>query len=183
MERGAGKLLQLHHARALGLRVPDTLATNDPRLADEFVAGRPCIYKTFGGSKGVFTSRVSTPLRGVELAPCMFQELIPKAMDIRAVVIGDRVLAVEIHSDPRGTDFRLDYSVPHAAHWLPVDVESRIIRLLARLGLVFGCADLILTPEGEYVFLEVNQQGQWLWLDGRVPGLRITDRVCEFLTA
>jgi hypothetical protein len=32
------------------------------------------------------------------------------------------------------------------------------------LGLAFGCIDLIVTPEGEHIFLEVNEMGQFLWV-------------------
>ena len=37
------------------------------------------------------------------------------------------------------------------------------------LGLAFGCIDLIVTPQGEYVFLEVNEMGQFLWVEQREP--------------
>jgi glutathione synthase/RimK-type ligase-like ATP-grasp enzyme len=34
-----------------------------------------------------------------------------------------------------------------------------------RLGLVYGAIDVRLTPEGRYVFLEVNPAGQWLFIE------------------
>jgi hypothetical protein len=37
--------------------------------------------------------------------------------------------------------------------------------LMAGLGLVFGAADLICTPSGEHVFLEVNPGGEWGMLE------------------
>ena len=39
------------------------------------------------------------------------------------------------------------------------------------LGLCFGAIDMILTPKNEYVFLEVNPNGQWGWIEEltRVP--------------
>jgi glutathione synthase/RimK-type ligase-like ATP-grasp enzyme len=33
------------------------------------------------------------------------------------------------------------------------------------MKLNFGCFDFIVTPEGEYVFLECNPNGQWLWIE------------------
>jgi glutathione synthase/RimK-type ligase-like ATP-grasp enzyme len=47
--------------------------------------------------------------------------------------------------------------------------------------LKFGAIDLILTPAGEYVFLEVNPNGQWAWLDAAVPGLDIRERLIDLL--
>ena len=41
--------------------------------------------------------------------------------------------------------------------------------LMRMLGLAFGCIDLIVTPQGEYVFLEVNEMGQFLWVEQREP--------------
>ena len=41
--------------------------------------------------------------------------------------------------------------------------------LMRELGLVFGCIDLIVTPEGEHVFLEINEMGQFLWVEQGAP--------------
>jgi glutathione synthase/RimK-type ligase-like ATP-grasp enzyme len=49
------------------------------------------------------------------------------------------------------------------------------------LGLSFGAIDLVQKPDGEFVFLEVNPSGQWLWLD-RILDLRISDAVADWLT-
>ncbi len=48
------------------------------------------------------------------------------------------------------------------------------------LGLAFGALDFIRTPEGEWVFLEVNPNGQWLWLDDMLS-LGITDAIASWL--
>ena len=42
------------------------------------------------------------------------------------------------------------------------------------LGLVFGAVDLICTPAGEHVFLEVNPGGEWGMLE-RDLGLPISE--------
>ena len=38
------------------------------------------------------------------------------------------------------------------------------VALLRALNLAFGAIDMILTPAGEYVFLEINPNGQWAWI-------------------
>jgi glutathione synthase/RimK-type ligase-like ATP-grasp enzyme len=48
------------------------------------------------------------------------------------------------------------------------------------LQLSFGAIDLIQTPSGEYVFLEVNPSGQWLWIDDML-GLGISDSIVDWL--
>ena len=43
---------------------------------------------------------------------------------------------------------------------------ARSLRALVRaLGLVYGAADLIRTPDGEHVFLELNPGGEWGMLE------------------
>jgi glutathione synthase/RimK-type ligase-like ATP-grasp enzyme len=59
-------------------------------------------------------------------------------------------------------------------------MERRCIALIERLGLNNGAIDLILTPDGRHVFLEVNPTGQWQWID-HLTGLPIANAVCDFL--
>jgi hypothetical protein len=48
---------------------------------------------------------------------------------------------------------------------VPDDVAERVSDVLRRLGLRMGVIDLKLTPDGEPVWLEVNPQGQFLFLE------------------
>jgi len=50
---------------------------------------------------------------------------------------------------------------------LPSLVETKIKMFMKRIGLRFGCLDMIVTPEGEYVFLEINPNGQWYFVQLR----------------
>jgi hypothetical protein len=59
-------------------------------------------------------------------------------------------------------------------------MEDACIRLVKQLGLEFGAIDLILRPDGEYVFLEINPNGQWLWLEP-ASGLPFTDTLADLL--
>jgi glutathione synthase/RimK-type ligase-like ATP-grasp enzyme len=61
-------------------------------------------------------------------------------------------------------------------------VEERCVRLVAQLGLCYGAIDLVLTPDGRYIFLEINPNGQYLWIE-RMTGLPITEAICDLLTA
>lgn len=55
--------------------------------------------------------------------------------------------------------------------------------LMKRLGLVFGCFDFIVTPAGEYVFLEINQMGQFLWIEEANPDFPLLQMFCDFITS
>lgn len=51
---------------------------------------------------------------------------------------------------------------------------------MSKLGLVFGAVDLICTPSGELVFLEVNPGGEWGMLE-RDLGLPISEAIADAL--
>jgi glutathione synthase/RimK-type ligase-like ATP-grasp enzyme len=53
----------------------------------------------------------------------------------------------------------------YMAHELPAETARLLGELMNRLGLVYGAIDLRLTPEGRYVFLEINPAGQFLYIE------------------
>ncbi|MEZ0230684.1 MAG: MvdC/MvdD family ATP grasp protein [Planctomycetota bacterium] len=204
-DRGNGKVSQLEVARRHGLAIPRTLVSNDPDAAREFARSckKGAIYKPFLSASRVeegpegeqrwlmtFTTRLTDEhlekLDGVRHAPCIFQELVPKKVELRVTVLGDKVFATEIHSQVHAksaVDFRAHYDLgttPYATHALPSRVRDRLLAVHGELGLVFGAYDLILTPDGRYVFLEVNQQGQFLWLEEQT-GQPLLENFCELL--
>jgi hypothetical protein len=50
---------------------------------------------------------------------------------------------------------------------LPAEMKQRLLALMGQLRLVYGAIDMRLTPEGRYVFLEINPAGQWLFVEER----------------
>jgi glutathione synthase/RimK-type ligase-like ATP-grasp enzyme len=51
---------------------------------------------------------------------------------------------------------------------------------MRRLGLAYGAIDLIETPEGGHVFLEVNPGGEWGMLEHDL-GLPISEAIADAL--
>jgi hypothetical protein len=49
------------------------------------------------------------------------------------------------------------------------------------MALRFGAIDLIVTPAGDYVFLEVNEMGQFLWIEQSAPQERLLAHFCAYL--
>jgi len=194
------KQLQLQVARELGLYIPRTLTTNDPAAVRDFA--KSCesgmvtkmlssfaIYDE-GKELVVFTNVVKPEdledLSGLSLCPATFQELVPKSLEIRVTVVGRYVLSASIDSQAsiRAThDWRRD-GVRMLQDWrhyqLPLDVEQKILRLMDYFSLNYGAIDLILTPDGKHVFLELNPCGEFFWLE-RSPGLPISDAIADVL--
>lgn len=203
------KLGQLRRAAHLGFEVPRTLVTNDPTEARSFYyacAGR-IIYKvftdTFLGAPKIaqkypeqqldpyqtlttfITESELAQLDSVRLVPCMFQEYIPKQLELRVTVIGDEVFAAEIHSqaDQRTSlDYRnFDVDIPYREATLPVEVAERCLSFVRSYELNFSALDLILTPDGRYVFVENNPNGQFIFIEQLVPELRMTEALAACL--
>ena len=170
------KIVQLSAAKAAGLAVPETLITNNPATAAQFIADRqePTIYKRTGTGPGPFTeTRMMTTedlprLSQITLAPTTFQEYIDAECDLRVVWIAGQSWTVRIDSQSGAgwLDSRLDNSVAFAPFDLPVSVSASLDSLMAALGLVFGVIDLRMSVrDREIYFLEVNPQGQFAYLE------------------
>jgi glutathione synthase/RimK-type ligase-like ATP-grasp enzyme len=201
VRRAEHKPLQLALARGLGLEVPRTLMTNDAEAVRAFAAGCPggivtkmmasfAVYDPQGVEQVVFTTPLSAEdledLDGLELCPMTFQERLPKALELRVTVVGNRVMAAAIDSQAlpgAREDWRregvalIDAWQPYT---LPEPVQTRVLKLMDALGLNYGAFDFIVTPEGRHVFLEVNPSGEFMWLM-RSPGLPIAEALADVL--
>ncbi len=200
-ERAAeNKQRQLRLATRAGLRVPRTLVTNDPAEARQFFAEtegqtvakllRPLTVSMNEAEQPfVYTSRVCEEdlacADALRHSPMVFQELIPKARELRVAWVAGGVFAgaLDASGTSRGqTDWRR--AAPGECRWqkaqLPEEVSSGLQALMSELGLVFAAVDLICTPAGEHVFLEVNPGGEWGMLE-RDLGLPISEAIAEAL--
>jgi len=122
----------------------------------------------------------------LSLCPVIIQAYVPKAYELRITVVGQKVFACRIdspqaHTPEAQVDWRLDIdNIPHSAHSLPDAIAQKCLDLCRALGLQYGAIDMIVTPEGEHVFLEINPQGQWLWVQQRT-GLPIAEAIADWL--
>jgi glutathione synthase/RimK-type ligase-like ATP-grasp enzyme len=157
------KPYQLEMARACGLETPATLLTNAPEEARSFLEQESSIRQT----------------------ACLFQEEVPKQLELRITVMGERVFAAEIfsqHSPRTQVDFRQAYAdLRYGVHQLPQTIHDCCLALTRALGLSFAAIDMVLTPDHRYVFLELNSSGQWAWI-GQATGLPLCETLVDLLT-
>jgi len=195
-QRAALKPRQLEIARRLGLRIPATLVTNDPLRVNEFLTmhRNNVVYKSLTAPNHCFlaTRRWSetdgAALVDLPISPAIFQEEIIGPSDVRVTIVGQEIFAARIDtsasrpsSDRQSdVDSRLDLDAPYELHDLPESIAQLLRELMSELGLVFGTIDLKITNEGDHVFLEVNPQGQFLYVE-ILTGLPITLAVARFL--
>jgi glutathione synthase/RimK-type ligase-like ATP-grasp enzyme len=184
--RAENKLVQLRAAQAAGFAVPQTLISQDPETIRAFCAALPdpAVIKTVHGTprSQLFSVRVTEDHLAdddaLRICPTIFQEYVPGERHLRVLCCGRRTYAVEIES--KRLDWRLDLDTPMFPVQLDAEVERRLGDVVVRLGLRMGVADLKITPAGDAVWLEVNPQGQFLFLEG-LTGLDLTGAFCDFL--
>jgi glutathione synthase/RimK-type ligase-like ATP-grasp enzyme len=122
-------------------------------------------------------------LKSVELLPCLFQEYIPKKLELRVTIIGDDIFVGEIHSQAHKRtkiDWRYyDVNIPYRKGNLPITVAERCFALVRKYGLNFSTMDLILTPDDRFVFLENNPNGQFLFVEQKIPELKMSEALAS----
>jgi len=195
------KQLQLQVARELGLDTPKTLITNNPQAVRKFaqdcergmiakMLSSFAIYDNIGQENVVFTNPVSPEdlenLDGLNLCPMTFQEQIPKALELRTTIVGKQIFTAAVDSqalEKSRYDWRRD-GVALLKAWqpyqLPETIENKLLQLMAKFGLNYGAIDIILTPENQHVFLEINPVGEFFWLENN-PGLPISNAIAQAL--
>lgn len=200
----SSKMEQIAKAISVGLNVPDTCFTNRQEEIyamahkhQELVLKPISSMGIFEEDKGVeyvfYTQKVSqqeianAPKEAFTQTVSYVQEYIPKAFELRVTIVAKRVFACKIESqhlaDNEGRiDWRQGYEhgLKHEPYVLPDDISKKCIKFLDRMRLNFGAFDFIVTPAGEYVFLECNPNGQWLWIEMET-GLKISEAIADAL--
>lgn len=182
IQRAENKIFQLVSASSVGLNIPDTAVTSDPEEVKKFYADH----------KGRIISKIVVPapildhviytnlvteeqMKGIEsvkMCPSIFQEKVSKSYELRITVVGDKLFAAKIDSqgdeetriDWRKKPILNDHAVRFSSYELPDGVTRKIFQFMEKMGLRFGCIDMIVTPNGKYVFLEINPNGQWYFV-------------------
>jgi glutathione synthase/RimK-type ligase-like ATP-grasp enzyme len=98
-------------------------------------------------------------------------------------VIGEKVFSAKINSQILN-ETKIDWrkkKMPFEKYELPKGISDKCILITKKLQLSFGAIDLIKKLNGEYVFLEINPNGQWAWLETELD-LKISDEIINYLT-
>lgn len=191
------KLYQIRLAKEIGFKIPNTIVTNQHSVLKKFIEAnnQNIIVKPLSqgriknktGFKTIFTSLLTADvienLDTYSLTPSIFQEYIKKEYELRVTIVGNKIFSAKVNSqeyDETKIDWRKS-KIPFEKYKLPKDIEDKCISLMQKLNLSFGAIDLIKTINGDFVFLEINPNGQWAWLDMEL-GLNISDEIINFLT-
>jgi glutathione synthase/RimK-type ligase-like ATP-grasp enzyme len=195
------KAVQLHLAGSCGLNVPAALMSNAPTAVRSFLgrgANRTickpfvpnCWQRKGGGGAAVTYSfeliRKQLPESKVlTYAPSIYQDLVVKEFDVRTLLMGNEVYSFSLRTPQRVLDWRQDCAqgkIEVQPIKTPSEVESALLAFAQRAGLCFGSADFAVDFNGRWWFLEINEQGQFLWLDNLNSTAGTLEKFCAFLT-
>jgi hypothetical protein len=192
--REIGKFVQLDVAKKYFPIAPWAFTTHPERsgLNDD------AVLKTLHGmpfSKPNETSDAKflyvQPVKLSELAdgwPWFLQEKIEARFDVTVLYVDGKMFAQRLDRKTfDGLDWRKHIGTEMDARWenvaLPDTFSKKIDAYMHELGLRFGRLDFLLPNENinEALFLEVNPNGQWAWMDLKMNN-GIFDSMIEFLT-
>ncbi len=191
------KPAQLSIARDLGIPIPCTLFSNDPVAIRSFVESSEerVIYKahtpqTWRISKEQYVPALATQITFQDIqdehallaAPGIYQHYVEKAEELRITIMGKTVFQASVIGDEH-TDWRANKQRKFRVPEMPLTDQEiqNCFQLMDRLKIVFGCFDFIRTPCGKLVFLEVNEMGQWLFIEQDLPELHMLDAFTQFI--
>ncbi|NES99759.1 MAG: MvdC family ATP-grasp ribosomal peptide maturase [Sphaerospermopsis sp. SIO1G1] len=193
------KLRQLRIASEVGFKIPQTLITNKAEAAREFfqqVNGKmvskllTALSRTMEATSFfMYTSTVKEEdlqdAESLRYCPMVFQELIPKKSELRVIYVNGQVFVGALEADIYA-NAKADWRKPgvDSGAWQKYQISEEVLRRLqifmGKFGLTYGALDFIITPDDEYVFLEVNPGGEWGMLE-RDLNLPIADAIANTL--
>jgi hypothetical protein len=198
------KMEQIRIALFVGLNVPMTCFSNRQenivamaKRFDELVL-KPIdsnsIWNEAENQEYVFyTQKVSldsvmnAPKEAFSQTVTFVQNYIPKAFELRVTIVAGKLFCCKIESqhlseDSGKTDWRQGdgKGLKYSPYNLPNDISQKCLQFLRLMKLNFGAFDFVVTPSGEFVFLECNPNGQWLWIELET-GLKISEAIAEVL--
>lgn len=174
------KLNVLKYSVQYGLKIPKTyIISNKEKLAEILNEQKKLITKNF--SPGIFVGFNQHFLNGYTLEvtneminelpdnfhPTLFQEFIKKAFEVRSFYLNGSFFSSAILSqndEKTMIDFRnYNFEKPNRTppYNIPDVITKKLSNLMNKLELQSGSIDLLVSPEGEFIFLEINPIGQF----------------------
>ena len=179
-----GKFCQLRAARKY-FTVPDWVFCHP--LTESTLQTNDAVVKSITGErveadKGLWTTAVDASMLD-EATPWFMQERVDSDADVTVAYVRGESFAFALDRRPfkdRTLDWR-EMGNEVVRSWQPVPIAAecngRIHAFMAELGLHYGRLDF-LEKDGEWLFLEVNANGEWDWLDAD-KGRGLFERIVE----
>lgn len=189
------KLYQLKVAADVGLQTPATLVTNNSEEANFFykkhnkkIIAKPLSHGGYGENEkfAIFTTdleSIAFDFSCLKLGPSIFQEKVQKKADVRVSIFGNQMFAYLIYANNNEIDWR---KLPpqeqiFEPYCIPLKIKNKLFLLMKKLKLSFSAVDFCIDNNGNWIFLEVNPNGQWAWFDVQNQTFEMTDALIGLL--
>lgn len=199
MVRANHKMYQLKFAYEFGMALPHTLVTNRPdavrKMSDEYPN---IIYKTLSQQTmekaGAMLNMATTIMTASHLAsidliritPSLFQPYLQKSYEVRVTAVAGKLFAAKLWN-PAGQQDVVDWRPPdefrnikHEAIELPTNVNDFCQAMMRHFRLRYATFDFVVGEGDVYTFLELNLNGQWLWIE-KLLGYSISEEIARTL--
>lgn len=176
-----GKLEMLEAAKMAGIPIPPTLITTSKieflnfkekhgKVVSKAIQ-RSARFELMENDHRIeflcYTEEMSEEELPTHFFPTLFQKKLAKIFELRIFYLNEKFYSMAIFSQEdqqTEVDFRnYNFEKPNRTvpFLLPIDLQEKLIQLMKNLHLKSGSIDMVLTEEGDYVFLEVNPVGQF----------------------
>lgn len=190
LRKSENKIFQLRIAEELNFNIPKSLITNSDNLARRFCEDDIKIVKPLSMGRLEYQNKIgiiqtnivdkNIPIEGLGYSAAYFQDYVNKDYEVRATIINKKSHAVRIDSEDKVDWRKSDSKNKYSKIALPSDIEIKCLKMLDKLDLKFGAFDFIV-KDGKFIFLEVNPNGQWYWLEEELH-LSISNDIFDFLS-
>lgn len=198
--KGENKYYQIEIAGRVEFKMPDFIVSNQKEKLLDFAERYPDIvlklisqeiYQDKDGKfKGLYVNKINKHiLQGFseqEENPIMLQNYVDKKYEVRYTVVGKKhfVCKIDSQKSKKACEDWRRYDLPNTPH-LPIEppkeIKIKVDEFMDVMGIEYGALDFIVTPQNEWVFLEINCMGQWLWIEN-LTGLKISDAIVEWIS-
>lgn len=187
LRKTENKTYQLLYAIRNGISIPESYIGNCEEDTLKYIEGKSIIkplttgkLKVCDGIEMYQTNYFNDLSEDIRLTPLYIQNYEEKQYEIRLTYINGNIFAVRLDSEDK-LDWRKNYSgLKYSIVECPENVIIWCKKLMEDFELKFGAFDFIVNKSDEWIFLEVNPNGQWLWLE-KILDIPISECIFKYL--
>ena len=187
LRKTENKTFQFLYAKANNIAVPESYIGNSNNMAIEFLNDKS-IIKPLTTGKVVLESRteiyqtnyIKEISENIALTPVYIQKYVNKKYEVRMTYIDGTFFTIRIDSEDK-LDWRKNYAgLKYSIIECPEDIANICVKMLKDFKLKYGAFDFIVDENEQWIFLEVNPNGQWQWLEEKI-GIPISKKIVDYL--
>lgn len=174
------RVIQLNCAKSIGFRIPKYLFTNNSDDAKYFINNKqkvcmkPINLKPFEYKNSIYCL-YNTVVEAKDFdylggMPIQLQNYVDKKVEYRIIIIGNDIFPVAIKyskESENSIDWRIGncMQVKYEKTVIENKLSTLCMKLMKKMKINFACIDIICDYNNEYYFLDLNPNGQWVWLE------------------